>query len=86
MIIIFSHFFFLLKVASALLAIPNVVAIIGCPYFGWFVDQHGRALMFIIVASFMLVVTHLGFLGNALGLIFMIVFIVVIIFVFIAFY
>uniref|UniRef100_A0A7S4N5T0 Lysosomal dipeptide transporter MFSD1 n=1 Tax=Paramoeba aestuarina TaxID=180227 RepID=A0A7S4N5T0_9EUKA len=54
------------QVASALLAIPNVVAIVGCPYFGWFVDQHGRALAFIIVASLMLMITHLGFLGNAL--------------------
>ena len=30
-------------------------------------DQHGRALAFIVVASLMLVVTHIGFLGNALG-------------------
>eukprot|EP00008_Paramoeba_atlantica_P009366 CAMPEP_0201489330 /NCGR_PEP_ID=MMETSP0151_2-20130828/22109_1 /ASSEMBLY_ACC=CAM_ASM_000257 /TAXON_ID=200890 /ORGANISM="Paramoeba atlantica, Strain 621/1 / CCAP 1560/9" /LENGTH=507 /DNA_ID=CAMNT_0047874885 /DNA_START=44 /DNA_END=1567 /DNA_ORIENTATION=+ len=55
------------QASSALLAIPNMVAIIGCPYFGWFVDKHGRALVWIIVASFMLVVTHIGFLGNAVG-------------------
>lgn len=52
--------------ASALISIPNIVAIFGCPYFGWFVDQHGRALVFIIVGALMLVVTHFLFLGNAL--------------------
>ena len=56
-----------LQAASSFLAIPNLVAIIGCPYFGWFVDQHGRALVFIIVAAGMLVITHVGFLGNAIG-------------------
>jgi MFS family permease len=55
------------QAASSLLAIPNLVAIVGCPYFGWFVGQHGRALVCLIFASLMLVVTHLCFLGNAVG-------------------
>mmetsp|Transcript_1750 Transcript_1750/g.4773 ORF Transcript_1750/g.4773 Transcript_1750/m.4773 type:complete len:540 (+) Transcript_1750:270-1889(+) len=54
------------ETASALIAIPNLVAIGGCPYFGWFVDKNGRALFFLMFASLMLVVTHVGFLGNAL--------------------
>lgn len=52
--------------ATLFLSIPNFVSIFASPFFGGLVDRKGRALIFIMVASVMLIVAHVGFLSNAL--------------------
>lgn len=54
------------NIASAFIAIPNLVSIIGAPGFGKLVDKFGRALVFLIAASLTLCLGHVLMLGNAL--------------------
>lgn len=54
------------NVASAFIAIPNLVSIVGAPFFGKVLDKFGRALIMLICASLGLMLGHLMMLGNAL--------------------
>ncbi|MDP2436245.1 MAG: MFS transporter [archaeon] len=55
------------NIASAFIAIPNLVSIIGAPIFGKLVDHYGRALWFQIGASCLLMLCHVMMLGNGVG-------------------
>lgn len=52
--------------ASYFLAIPNIISIFASPSFGFIIDKYGKALFYVIGASFALVLGHLAFLANAL--------------------
>lgn len=56
--------------ASMFLSIPNFVSIVASPTFGRLVDRNGRALMWIIIASWVMVLVHLGMLANAYAVVF----------------
>jgi MFS family permease len=49
------------------LAIPNFISVFASPLFGMMVDRHGRALMWICIASIMMIISMLLFLANAMG-------------------
>jgi len=49
------------------LSIPNFVSIFASPMFGRVVDKKGRALNFLLIASTMMIVAHILFLGLANG-------------------
>jgi MFS family permease len=53
------------NIATLFISIPNFVSIIASPTFGFMIDRMGKALYWMLWACFMLVVAHLGFLGNA---------------------
>ncbi len=53
------------KTASLFLSIPSFVSIPASPSFGRLVDRKGYSVTFIIIASWVLVLCHCMFLGNA---------------------
>jgi MFS family permease len=53
------------NIATLFISIPNFVSIIASPLFGFMIDKMGKALYWMLWACFMLVVAHMGFLGNA---------------------
>eukprot|EP00301_Raphidiophrys_heterophryoidea_P014563 c22984_g1_i1.p1 GENE.c22984_g1_i1~~c22984_g1_i1.p1 ORF type:complete len:591 (+),score=117.06 c22984_g1_i1:50-1774(+) len=51
--------------ATRFLSIPNFVSVVASPAFGLLVDKKGRALVWICIASAMMIISMLVFLGNA---------------------
>jgi len=52
-------------IATLFISIPNFVSVIASPTFGYMIDKMGKALYWMLWSCFMLVVAHMGFLGNA---------------------
>eukprot|EP01126_Amoeba_proteus_P029551 TRINITY_DN2915_c0_g1_i7.p1 TRINITY_DN2915_c0_g1~~TRINITY_DN2915_c0_g1_i7.p1 ORF type:complete len:410 (+),score=32.05 TRINITY_DN2915_c0_g1_i7:206-1435(+) len=53
--------------ASSLIAIPNFVAIVAAPFFGWMVDRLGRSVYWLGLGCVMQVIAHVFMLGHATG-------------------
>ena len=57
------------NVSSRITAIPSFVQVFLRPYFGWFNDRHGNSLYLILISCSILFLSHVGVLGNILGMI-----------------
>ncbi len=57
--------------ATLFLSIPSFISVLSSPLFGAIVDKNGRGLSIVLVSCVMMVVTHVVFLANALGWVFL---------------